>query len=66
MLYTSTRGNTDIVNFKEVTLSGLSRDGGLYVPKNWKKLNLDFNQDEPNFKEIALVKSLAILKKVKI
>ena len=53
MLYTSTRGNTDIVNFKEVTLSGLSKDGGLYVPKNWRKVNLDFNQDKPNFKEIA-------------
>jgi threonine synthase len=31
--YISTRGKAEILDFKGVTLAGLARDGGLYVPK---------------------------------
>ena len=33
--YISTRGQTPGLNFEEVTLAGLARDGGLYVPESW-------------------------------
>lgn len=33
MKYISTRGNAPILSFEEAMLTGLARDGGLYVPK---------------------------------
>jgi len=33
--YISTRGRAPSLNFEEVTLAGLGRDGGLYVPESW-------------------------------
>lgn len=33
--YISTRGQAPSLNFEEVTLAGLARDGGLYVPESW-------------------------------
>ncbi|MBV8512237.1 MAG: hypothetical protein JO289_18935, partial [Xanthobacteraceae bacterium] len=33
MRYISTRGEAPVLNFVEVTLAGLARDGGLYVPE---------------------------------
>ena len=33
MRYISTRGQSGAVSFSEAVLSGLSRDGGLFVPK---------------------------------
>jgi threonine synthase len=33
--YISTRGRAPSLNFEEVTLAGLARDGGLYVPESW-------------------------------
>ena len=35
MKYISTRGQAPSLNFEEVTLAGLARDGGLYVPESW-------------------------------
>ena len=35
MRYISTRGKGEESSFEEVLLSGLARDGGLYVPKIW-------------------------------
>ena len=35
MRYISTRGNAPILNFQDVLLSGLARDGGLYLPETW-------------------------------
>jgi len=32
MMYVSTRGNAPELNFEEAMLTGLARDGGLYVP----------------------------------
>jgi threonine synthase len=38
MHYISTRGEAPPLDFVEVMLAGLARDGGLYVPESWPKL----------------------------
>src|SRR3974390_2640599 len=35
MRYVSTRGEAPELNFVEVMLAGLARDGGLYIPESW-------------------------------
>jgi threonine synthase len=37
--YISTRGEAPPLGFLDVTLAGLARDGGLYVPEAWPKLD---------------------------
>ncbi len=37
--YISTRGEAPPLGFVEVTLAGLARDGGLYVPETWPRLD---------------------------
>ena len=39
MRYVSTRGEAPSLDFVEVMLAGLARDGGLYVPETWPKLD---------------------------
>ncbi|MCX7312511.1 MAG: threonine synthase [Hyphomicrobiales bacterium] len=39
MRYISTRGESPPLGFMEVTLAGLARDGGLYVPETWPRLS---------------------------
>ncbi len=39
MQYISTRGTAPVLNFEEAMLSGLARDGGLYVPETIPQLN---------------------------
>ncbi|MCY4305901.1 MAG: threonine synthase [Aestuariivita sp.] len=39
MKYISTRGKADELSFEDVMLSGLARDGGLYVPKEIPRLS---------------------------
>lgn len=39
MHYVSTRGEAPDLGFKDVLLTGLARDGGLYVPAEWPLLN---------------------------
>ncbi|MEE9447135.1 MAG: threonine synthase [Arenicellales bacterium] len=41
MKYISTRGEAPVLNFEEVTLTGLARDGGLYLPETWPTFSLD-------------------------
>ncbi|HSR78212.1 MAG TPA: threonine synthase [Xanthobacteraceae bacterium] len=41
MRYVSTRGDAPSLNFVEVTLAGLARDGGLYVPETWPQLDAE-------------------------
>ncbi|HEX2653100.1 MAG TPA: threonine synthase [Xanthobacteraceae bacterium] len=41
MRYISTRGEAPALGFTEVTLAGLARDGGLYVPEVWPSLSLE-------------------------
>jgi threonine synthase len=37
MEYLSTRGEDNNTQFDGALLSGLARDGGLYLPKSWPK-----------------------------
>jgi threonine synthase len=39
MHYVSTRGETGSLDFAQVMLAGLARDGGLYVPETWPRLS---------------------------
>ena len=39
MKYISTRGEAPALSFCEAVLSGLARDGGLYVPEKWPQLS---------------------------
>ena len=39
MKYISTRGIAPELDFDDVLITGLARDGGLYVPKEWPKFN---------------------------
>ena len=39
MRYISTRGDAPPLDFVEVMLAGLARDGGLYVPETWPQLD---------------------------
>ena len=41
MRYVSTRGNAPVLDFRDVTLTGLAADGGLYVPECWPTLSRD-------------------------
>lgn len=41
MRYLSTRGTAAPLEFEDVLLEGLARDGGLYVPEEWPQLTLD-------------------------
>ena len=38
MKYVSTRGRAPVLSFEEVLLTGLARDGGLYMPSAWPQL----------------------------
>ena len=39
MKYQSTRGTAPVLEFEEVLLAGLARDGGLYLPDSWPRLD---------------------------
>ena len=41
MKYVSTRGEAPVIGFEDVLLTGLARDGGLYVPATLPILNLE-------------------------
>ncbi len=41
MRYLSTRGAPPALAFDEVLLTGLARDGGLYLPESWPQLDLE-------------------------
>ncbi len=47
MRYVSTRGDAPVLDFEDVLLSGLARDGGLYVPESWPALTPE------DFRELA-------------
>lgn len=38
MKYVSTRGEAPVLGFEDVLLTGLARDGGLYLPESWPTL----------------------------
>lgn len=41
MKYVSTRGQSPALTFEQAMLSGLARDGGLYVPESWPQMDAD-------------------------
>ena len=41
MRYVSTRGEAPSLDFVEAMLAGLARDGGLYVPETWPRLDAE-------------------------
>ncbi len=41
MQYLSTRGEAPELGFEDVLLTGLARDGGLYIPKTWPQISAD-------------------------
>ena len=41
MHYISTRGQAPELNFEDAMMSGLARDGGLYVPQSWPDVSLE-------------------------
>ncbi|MDG2244420.1 MAG: threonine synthase [Rhodospirillaceae bacterium] len=41
MRFQSTRGQATELGFDDVLLTGLARDGGLYLPKSWPKRSID-------------------------
>ncbi|WP_417319664.1 threonine synthase [Emcibacter sp.] len=41
MKYVSTRGQAPALGFEEVLLTGLARDGGLYIPEQWPVISRD-------------------------
>ncbi|CAA7620038.1 threonine synthase [Magnetospirillum sp. UT-4] len=41
MKYVSTRGRAPVLDFDDVLLAGLARDGGLYVPESWPRFSPD-------------------------
>ena len=47
MRYISTRGEAPILGFIDATLAGLARDGGLYVPETWPRLEAQYRQRLP-------------------
>ena len=53
MNYTSTRNNQRNFTFQDVFLKGLADDGGLFVPKSIKKMELD-NLDNLSYNDLAV------------
>ncbi len=45
MKYISTRGQAPALNFDDVLLTGLARDGGLYVPETWPQFTAEDIRD---------------------
>jgi len=41
MNYVSTRGTAPVLEFEDVLLAGLARDGGLYLPEAWPRLGAE-------------------------
>ncbi len=41
MKYVSTRGAAPVLEFEDVLLAGLARDGGLYLPEAWPRLGAE-------------------------
>jgi len=53
MKYFSTRNNKLNESFKDILFQGLSKDGGLFLPTNWPKINLDKIKNL-SYEELAL------------
>jgi threonine synthase len=52
MKYVSTRGEAPELDFEGAMLSGLARDGGLYVPDSWPEIDMNALVGKP-FQDVA-------------
>lgn len=41
MKYVSTRGQAPVLEFEDVLVAGLARDGGLYLPETWPQFSME-------------------------
>lgn len=53
MLFHSTRGGDNDRTFEEVLMQGLANDGGLFMPNEWPKVDLEHLKTLKTFKDIA-------------
>ena len=53
MLFHSTRGKDNNRTFEEVLMQGLADDGGLFMPDNWPKVDIDHLQELKTFVDVA-------------
>ena len=53
MLFHSTRGKDKDKTFEEVLMQGLAKDGGLFMPDYWPKINLNELKNLNNFIDVA-------------
>ena len=53
MLFHSTRGKDKDKTFEQVLMQGLAKDGGLYMPNNWPKVDIHKLKDFDNFIDVA-------------
>ena len=56
--YLSTRGLEKKLNFEDVLLSGLARDGGLYLPSEWPKFTLNELNEMKHLDYISLAERI--------
>ena len=56
MRYVSTRGDAPVLDFDDVLLAGLARDGGLYLPERWPSFSKDQWRDMQglSYQELAV------------
>ena len=52
MKYLSTRNKNLDLSFFEILFQGLSRDGGLFLPREWPTLDIDLLKNK-NYEEVA-------------
>ena len=53
MLFHSTRGKDSNKTFEEVLMQGLADDGGLFMPDNWPKVDIEHLQELKTFVDVV-------------
>ena len=52
MKYLSTRNDSLSYSFNDILFQGLSKDGGLFLPREWPRINLD-QLSNKTYQEVA-------------
>ena len=53
MLFHSTRGQYNDITFQEILMQGLASDGGLFMPNEWPKVDLEYLKGLDSFIDVA-------------
>ena len=53
MLFHSTRGKDKDKTFEQVLMQGLADDGGLFIPDNWPKVDINKLKELDTFLDVA-------------